>query len=188
MSLRSCPAFRAGLEAAAAGETGDPRAGRAEAHAAHCPACRGDLAAARRLLQVVARAADSEAEPPAGFVDRVLANLPRRSPSPRGAGRLAWALPIAALAPLLLLPLPGVEAPEQFVAARAALDAISAGAARLLAVVRALEWAPTWQGAGSGGSAGIARLAGLVLLAGGLLAAAAAVLLAAAPGTRRHPR
>ena len=188
MSPLSCPAFRSGLQAAAAGETGDPRAGRAEAHAVHCAACRADLAAARRLLMVVEREADADAEPPAGFVGRVLANLPRRSPHPRGAGRLAWVLPIAALAPLLLLPLPGLEAPEQFAAARAALDAISAGAARLLAVVRALEWAPTWRGGAGGGSAGVAQLVGLVLMAGGLLAAAAAVLLAANPGARRRPR
>ena len=184
----SCPAFRAGLQAAAAGESGDPRASKAAAHAVHCAACRRDLAATRRLLLVVEREADSDAEPPAGFVDRVLATLPRRSPLPRGGGRLAWVLPIVALAPLLLLPLPGLEAPEQFGAARAALEAISAGAARILAVVRALEWAPTWHGGGSGGSGSVARLAGLVLMAGGLLAAAAAVLLAADPGSRRRPR
>jgi hypothetical protein len=58
-------------------EPGPRPAGVVEVHVASCPRCRADLASYREMLSGLARFGELEEEPPAGYLERTLAIVPR---------------------------------------------------------------------------------------------------------------
>src|SRR5436190_23811856 len=60
-------------------EPGPRPAGEVELHLASCPNCSADLAAYRGLLGGLAQFREIEEEPPAGYLERTLAVVPRAS-------------------------------------------------------------------------------------------------------------